>query len=119
MEKKKLFIETTENGDKFIRKISLQIKAGQELADLSIGSEYELKRAMGEEKSWSDTNRTILSQLFRDSRITREYYDKKGNKLPEKPVLEEYVGLLKEEVKTKTGFLKEILEIIQNNISRC
>lgn len=118
MENRKLSFEVIKNKDRFVKKISMQIREGQELASLNIGSERDLKRAMGEEKNWSENNRTLLFQIFHGSKIKREYRDENGNKLPEKPALNDYVRILKDEVKVKTGMLEEVLEIINSDSSR-
>ncbi len=56
-------------------KIKDRIEKGQQLLDLQIDSEKDLKKAENDFGKWSNYNTTLLSKLFDNSSIVKEYQD--------------------------------------------
>ena len=97
--------------DEASEKIQARVDKGLELRDQPIHSEPELEAAKAEYLNWSRYNSNLLSRLFDDSSIAKEYspdiYFSVGGWPP--PPLEQEIGLYRKDVTDKINRLESIL----------
>ncbi len=101
--------------DEAARRIKAQVEKGNEIRNLTIISEEDLRESRGKRSKWSDYNIELLGRLF-DNRYFAEKYEFSGGPIrmiPMNPSRYEKIENFKKDMYEKINILESILERLE------